>query len=270
MNADALAGRILAAYDAGERLALLPSAVDPSFGLDEGYAVADALRTRRIARGERPVGYKIGFTNRGIWARYGVYAPIWGPVWDTTLRHVDDGHAEVSLRGLVQPRLEPEVAFGFASVPRAGMSEAELAGCLEWVAHSFEVVHTHFDDWRFAAADGVADFALHGRLFVGPRVPVDRFDSLGAELAALRVELHEDTRGVVEQGRADIVLDGPLNALRLWIDAMHAQPQGWPIRPGDVVTTGTITDAWPLLPGEQWSTRLSDARLSGLRLRTVP
>ena len=46
------------------------------------------------------------------------------------------------------------------------------------------------------------------------------------------------------------MLDGPLNALRLWVDAMAAQPQHWPIAPGDVVTTGTITDAWPLVPGQ--------------------
>ena len=36
------------------------------------------IRRLRIARGERPLGYKIGFTNRGIWDRYGVHAPIWG------------------------------------------------------------------------------------------------------------------------------------------------------------------------------------------------
>ncbi len=39
-----------------------------------------------MARGERPVGRKIGFTNRTIWAEYGVYAPIWGDMYDTTLR----------------------------------------------------------------------------------------------------------------------------------------------------------------------------------------
>jgi 2-oxo-3-hexenedioate decarboxylase len=61
-----------------------------------------------------------------------------------------------------------------------------------------------------------------------------------------------------------------LNALRLWIDAMALHTPGWPIRPGDCVTTGTITDAWPLLPGQSWSTTLSDARLSPLTLRTEP
>jgi 2-oxo-3-hexenedioate decarboxylase len=146
------------------------------------------------------------------------------------------------------------------------MDLAELAACLEWVAHGFEIVHTHYEAWRFKAADTVADFGLHGRLVVGRRVPVARFADLGAELAALTLELRRDSEPV-DRGVANIVLDGPLNALRLWVDAMAAQPQRWPIAAGDVVTTGTITDAWPLLPGQRWETRLGDARLGGLSLR---
>jgi 2-keto-4-pentenoate hydratase len=56
-------------------------------GLDVSVAYERALSVRqlRIARGERPRGFKVGFTNRNIWRRYEVFAPIWGTVWDTTL-----------------------------------------------------------------------------------------------------------------------------------------------------------------------------------------
>jgi 2-oxo-3-hexenedioate decarboxylase len=176
--------------------------------------------------------------------------------------------ARVSLAPLSQPRLEPEIVFGFARSPRAGMDESELVGCLDWVAHGFEIVHSHHEGWKFQAADCLADFALHGRLFVGPRVPVARFHDLGAELAALQVEL-SGPDGVAETGVASIVLDGPLNALRLWVDAMARHTPEWPILEGDVVTTGTITDAWPLVPGQRWHTKLSDDRLAGLAIETT-
>jgi 2-oxo-3-hexenedioate decarboxylase len=42
----------------------------------------------------------------------------------------------------------------------------------------------------------------------------------------------------------------------------------WRVVAGEFVTTGTITDAWPLAPGERWQTRLSDMRLLGLSLHT--
>ena len=266
MNAEALAATFIDARDRAARLPL-PTALMPGFSLADAYEVADAERRLRINRGERALGYKIGFTNRGIWPKYGVHAPIWAPVWDSTLTLLEGTSATLSLRGLVQPRLEPEIVFGFAQASRAGMSGAALAACIGWVAHGFEIVHTHFDDWRFEAPDTVADFALHGRLLVGPRVAAGAFGDLGAELAARQLQLFrgEEKR---DEGAGHAVLDGPLNALRLWVDAMAAQPQQWPIDAGCVVTTGTLTDAWPLVPGQHWQTRLSDVRLPGLMLQT--
>ena len=268
----ARARQLLAALDAATTLPTFTGA-DPSFDLAKAFAVADGLRCLRLARGELPLGYKIGFTNRGIWARYGVFAPIWGPVWNTTVERVDSAETRVSLAPFVAPRLEPEIMFGFAHAPAAGMSLAELAGCIAWVAHGFEIVHTRFPGWRFAAADTVADFALHGRLFVGPRVPIDRFvgngsGDLAPQLSSLRLTLSCDGRDV-EEGSAEIVLDGPLHALRLWVDAMAARPEQWPIVAGDIVTTGTITDAAPLAPGQRWQTRLSDPRFAGMTLNTT-
>lgn len=264
MDAAALADRLLAAYD-GAQLTALPSQRPQGLSMADAFGVAERLRVTRIARGERPLGYKIGFTNRSLWPRYGVYEPIWAPVWSSTLQMLDGDAASVSLAGLVQPRLEPEIVFGFAHPPRAGMDEVALTACLAWAAHGFEIVHTHFADWRFTAADTVADFALHGRLLVGPRVPVAAFERLGDQLAALSLTLNCDGREV-EQGSGRNVLDGPLTALRLWVDAMAQRTPHWTIAAGDVVTTGTLTDAWPLSPGQLWQTAVSDARLSGLRL----
>ena len=266
MSHNERAAALLAALD-GARLIDLPSEGDAAFDLEAGFAVADELRRLRLARGERPVGYKIGFTNRGIWDRYGVHAPIWGPVWASTVEHLQDSEFSVSLASFSQPRLEPEIMFGFARAPRAGMSEAELAGCIEWVAHGYEIVHTHFADWRFKAADTVADFALHGRLFVGRPAPMASFAEPARELAAIHVELMRDGE-TIDEGVSSIVLDGPLAALRLWVDAMAAQREQWPIAAGDVVTTGTITDAAPMLPGKRFQTRLSEPRLPGVTLST--
>ena len=263
-----IAKDILHASDTASLLPL-PSAGDPSFDLAQAFAVAARVRALRLNRGDVPVGYKIGFTNRRIWPLYGVFAPIWAPVWRHTTALLDGDAVTVSLGGLSQPRLEPEIVFGLKSAPRAGMDNAELAACIDWVAHGFEIVHTHFADWKFQLADCFADDGLHGRLFVGPRVPIERFADPAAELRALKVELLRDDV-VVDRGEGSIVLDGPVDALRQWVDAMYAQPQHWPIRAGDVVTTGTITDAWPMRPGMRFRTRLSDQRLCDLTLECAP
>ena len=262
----ALAEHLLAALD-GAQCTALPSAEPGGLSLAEAYAVAGRLAQMRKARGEQQRGWKIGFTNRNIWDRYGVHAPIWGPVWDSTAMLLDGAEVSVSLAGLCQPRLEPEIVFGFERAPAPGMSLAELQRCLVWVAHGFEIVHTHFADWRFTAPDTVADFALHGRLFVGPRAPVQQWTALGEDLAEVEVELLCDG-ATLDRGKGSVVLDGPLHALKQWIDAMAATTPAWRVAAGEFVTTGTITDAWPLTPGQHWQTRLSDTRLSPLSLHT--
>jgi len=262
----ALAERLLAAHDRAA-LTPLPSAQPGGLPLEQAYAVAQHLAQLRLARGERPVGWKIGFTNRSIWDRYGVHAPIWGPVWASRAALLDGTSTRVALAGFSQPRLEPEVVFGFASAPAAGMSLAELQACLAWVAHGFEIVHTHFADWRFTLPDTVADFALHGWMRVGPRVPTQTWPTLAADLAAMQVELLCD--GVVkDRGVGSVVLDGPLHALKQWIDAMAVTTPAWRVAAGEFVTTGTITDAWPLSPGQHWQSRLSETRLAALSLHT--
>jgi len=166
-DADRVAQEIMDAWAARRQIPSLAARL-PGFDLDQAYQVTAALRRIRQQRGERPVGRKIGFTNRTIWDEYQVYAPIWGDMYATTLQETD-GHAHLDLSSYLEPRIEPEIAFGLARAPEPGMGEAALLGCIAWVAHGFEIVHSMFEGWRFAAADTVAAFALHGAYRLGPR-----------------------------------------------------------------------------------------------------
>jgi 2-keto-4-pentenoate hydratase len=238
-------------------------------GLEVGpaYEKALAVRQLRIARGEQPRGYKIGFTNRNIWPRYNVFAPIWGTVWDTTLSFCDE-QAQLPLAGMCQPRLEPEAVFGIASTPPAQASLEELFACLDWVAPGFEIVQSHQPGWKFVVADTVADSGLHAHLLVGRRVPVAQVagnaQAFEQRLAASRVTLHRGGEQV-EAGVGANVLEGPLHALRHFLQALRDCPGAPDLQPGDVVTTGTWTDAWPVAAGERWAARF-DAPLSELEV----
>lgn len=222
--------------------------------LGEAYERALSVRQLRIARGEQPRGYKVGFTNRTIWARYGVYAPIWGTVWDTSLAFCE-GEAEVALVGTCQPRLEPECVFGIARTPPARATLDELRACVEWIAPGFEIVQSHMPDWVFTAADSVADGGLHARLLVGKRLPAGTLPGDGEEFDRQLAESHVALlRGgeVVDRGLGANVLDGPLHALLHFLQALRDCPGATDLQPGDVVTTGTWTDAFPVQRGEQW------------------
>lgn len=239
-------------------------------GLPGAYRLALQVRALRLARGEQPRGFKIGFTNRGIWARYNVFAPIWGTVYDTGLHHADpDGLADVPLTATCQPRIEPEAVFGLRHDVRPGSGLAELFDAIEWVAPGFEVVQSHLPGWSFEAADTVADGALHARLLVGLPTPVRSWaadaGALQAGLAACRVRLLRNGEPV-DEGSGQAVLDDPLSALHHFVQALAGQPDAPALKAGDVITTGTWTDAWPIAPGQTWQADF-DAPLGRLTAR---
>lgn len=266
---DPIAQDLLNAWD-GSRLTERPCLLDPTLDLARAYRLAAQQRSARMARGEMPVGWKIGFTNRRIWNKYQVHAPIWGTVWAGGLQVLPDAEGECALRGLVQQRIEPELVVRFARAPDAAMDELELLACLDWVAHGIEIVHTHYADWLFEAPDTVLDFGLHGRLLVGPVQPVSAFTDPVRDLAAWELTLHGDGHAR-DRGRGAHVLDGPIAALRHWLRAMDALQQDdaggpWRVQAGDIVTTGTVTDAWPVAPGQIWTTHSSHPLLPGLKV----
>src|SRR3954469_13949027 len=108
-------------------------------GAEAGYRIAIGLHAKRVARGWRPVGRKIGFTNRSIWPRYGVYRPMWAHVWRETVQHAPDGHATLALAGSAEPRIEPEVVFGVRATIAADADAVTALAATEWIAPGVEI-----------------------------------------------------------------------------------------------------------------------------------
>jgi len=227
--------------------------------LGAAYQQALAVRQLRWQRGEVPRGYKIGFTNRTIWPLYKVFAPIWGTVWGGGLAFCD-GEGSIDLTATCQPRIEPEIVFGLRATPAPNATVDQLFDAIEWLAPGFEVVQTHCPDWKFTASETVADSALHARLLIGPRVPVRRLATdaaaLNALLAQAQAVLHKNGQAVA-QGHGVNVLDSPLLALHHFLNELRQCPGATDLQAGDVVTTGTWTDAFAIAPGEQWSVQFS-------------
>jgi 2-oxo-3-hexenedioate decarboxylase len=262
----AIASESLAALDARQQITPFSARID-GFRLADAYRVGADVRARRVARGERPVGRKIGFTNRTIWAEYDVWAPVWGTMYHSTVQRLAAADARFSLDRMIDPRIEPEIVFGLAHAPEAGMDEAALLGCVDWVAHGYEIVQSIYPDWKFTAADTVAAFTLHGALLIGqPRSVSDDRAGWRAALSSFEVSLSCDG-AEADRGQAANVLGGPLSALRHLVELLAQDSAQPPLAAGEIVTTGTVTRALPIKPGQRWQTRLNGLALAGLDVR---
>ena len=236
----------------------------PDLTAEDGYAAARVLHAHRLARGWKPVGRKIGFTNRSLWQRYGVHEPIWGYVYDRTLIAAEGDRASVPLQGLMNARIEPEVCFRLKRAP-ASADPRHLLECIEWVAHACEIVQCPHPEWKLKLPDSTASNGLHGRLVTGTAVGVRELPRLAAELPRVEAKLFKGA-SLVDRGAGEIVLGSPLLALGHLVTLLgrhNAQPLG----AGEIVTTGTLTDAHPVHAHEAWRTEISGLPLRGLGLR---
>ena len=260
---EAIAAEAFAALDSGHQIVPFSARLS-GFNLDDAYRVAATIKQMRETRGETPVGRKIGFTNRTIWAEYNVYEPIWGYVYNRTVHDLADLGETFSLRALAEPRIEPEIVFKLAVAPAPGMDETALLACIDWVAHGFEIVQSIFPGWKFSAADTVAAFGLHGALLIGPRHPIAANAEVWSRtLATFEIDLGREGK-VVDHGLAANVLGGPVSALRRLVDILARDQANPPLAAGELVTTGTLTRALPVAPGEAWTTELTGLALNGI------
>jgi len=260
-GATAGAERILDAFDS-RRLIPPLSRDDPSLDEDGAYAIALEIYSRRVRRGEKPVGRKIGFTNRRTWVEYGVSAPIWGHVYDSTVHHARAGETRVPVGHLLQPRLEVEIQLHFAQTPPVTRDEHAILESIDWIAQGFEIVQCPFPDWEFAGVDTIAAYAVHGALVVGAPVPVSEIEQCVDRLRGFEVVLSRDgaqqARGVGAN-----VLGSPLLAFAHLAEVLSAQSRFAPVQAGEIVSTGTLTGLAPVSPGEVWSTTISGIDLPG-------
>ena len=92
------------------------------------------------------------------------------------------------------------------------MSEDELVAGIDWVAHGFEIVHSVFPGWTFAAVDAVAVYGVHGALLLGDKHPMsEQLTHWREALSDFSVKLVRDD-GLTRSGHARHVLGGPLKA----------------------------------------------------------
>jgi 2-oxo-3-hexenedioate decarboxylase len=142
-----------------------------------------------------------------------------------------------------------------------------VLGSVEWIAAGFEIVQSHFPDWKFQAPDCTAAFGLHGALIVGPVKSLDdrERDRLAVILPDFEMTLHRGGE-IVDRGRGSHTLDSPALALQHLARVPAVQPEAPPSRPGEVVTTGTLTDAWPVAAGTRWRSDYGTFGLHGIEL----
>jgi 2-oxo-3-hexenedioate decarboxylase len=212
----------------------------PGLDLDTAYAVQDETLRRRLARGERLVGVKLGLTSAAKQQRMGISSPL--VAWLTDAMVLPAG-VPVPRDRLIHPRAEPEIVFVMSSrLAGPGVTAATALAAVGSVYGGLEIIDSRYRDFRFKLPDVVADNASSGCFVTGPVAASP--SSLDLSLEACLLELNGQ---VVDSATGAAVQGHPAEALALAANDLgrrgRAIEQGW------IVLTGGMTDAVPVPPG---------------------
>lgn len=243
IDSGALADELFAALDPAAPPVPLFSARHPEMTVDQAYAVSLGVLERRLARGERVTGKKIGLTAVAIQQALGIDEPDFGFLTDAM--EVPDGGSIETARLLRTPMIEAEIAFVMGrGLPSSDVTPEQVLAATDYVTACFEIVDTRFDTQRIRIADTVADNASSALYVLGQT----RTDPRAIDLAAVRCTV--SCGGVqIAEGLGAAVMGNSLNSVA-WL-ANRLGAYGVTLDPGDVVLPGSMIPFAPARPGDR-------------------
>jgi 2-oxo-3-hexenedioate decarboxylase len=223
--------------DAAARHATTTHQSSDPLTLADAYKIQDAMIHLRLARGERIVGLKMGFTSRAKMVQMGIDEMIFGRL--TSLMQVEEGGATPHA-SYVHPRVEPEIAFRLGRPLRGTVTHLEARAAVEAIAPAVEIIDSRYENFKFSLADVVADNASSSGFVIGAAQSAD------LDIANLGMVL--SINGVAREiGSSAAILGNPWRSLIA--AARFAEIYGFDLRPGDIVMAGGATAAVAVEPG---------------------
>jgi 2-oxo-hept-3-ene-1,7-dioate hydratase len=230
------AADLLHAEQTGEQIGLLTKR-HPEMGMDDAYAVQNAIYRAKLEQGRSVVGWKIGLTSKAMQYALNIDIPDSGILFDDMIF----AHGATVPKGrFIQPRIEAEIAFVMkSSIGGADVSREEVIAATDYVAPSIEILDTRIlrvDPVTKATRsvfDTISDNAANAGVVLGPEQhAVDAVDLRWVGAITSR-------NGEVEEtGLGAGVLNDPVESV-VWLARRMAQ-YGQSIEPGQVILSGSF------------------------------
>jgi 2-keto-4-pentenoate hydratase len=214
-----------------------------------------ALRRERLNRGERPIGWKVGFGSPASAEQFDLDRPLVGFLTDRGL--LPDG-ASVDVGGWTNPLLEPEIAVHLSGGVEPGATREDVLAAIGGLSAAIELADLAPPptDVRTILAGNI----FHRHVVLGP---VDRTrqtaDGIGGRVVRDGSEIASTDNPAALTGEL-------VEVVRLMGELLAAC--GERLRAGEVVITGSVVAPVPVAPGQRVVVELGP--LGGLSVSLGP
>ena len=231
------------------------TAAQPGIDVVDAYEIQLINIRRRVAKGARVVGHKVGLSSPAMQQMMGVDEPDYGHLLDEMQVFED---IPVPAGKYLYPRVEVEVGFVLSEdLPGSECTEDDVLAATAAVVPSIELIDTRIADWKIALCDTIADNASSAGFVLGAA----RVAPAGIDISGVDAVLSRNGE-VVAKGRSDAVLGNPVTAVA-WL-ARKVEGFGVRLKAGDVVLPGSCTRAIDARPGDDFVAEFAD--LGSVRL----
>jgi 2-keto-4-pentenoate hydratase len=208
---------------------------------EESYRIQLALIEMKQADGAKVVGKKIGLTSKAMQKMLNVDQPDYGHILDNMV--LQDA-AVFPLDELIQPKIEPEIAFILDhELKGPGITPIQVLAATRFVVPALEIIDSRIEGWKIKLCDTIADNASSARVVLGNSPKrVDRFD---LKLVGMVLEKNGE---IVPTGAGGAVLGHPAVAVA-WLANAVGQ-FGVSLGAGEIVMPGALCAATDVSPGD--------------------
>ena len=234
------------------------SAAHPDMTIEDAYHVQQRMIARRLEKGDRVIGKKIGVTSKAVMNMLGVHQPDFGYLLDSMV--FNEGES-VDMDTLIQPKAEGEIAFLLKKdLQGPGVTAADVLAATVGVMACFEIVDSRIQDWKIKIQDTVADNASCGVFVLGDKL----VDPKKVDLSLCGMVLEKNGE-IVVTGAGAATMAPPVNAM-VWL-ANTLGRLGIGLNAGDIVLSGALGAMVPVKAGD--SLRVTIGGIGGCSVRFV-
>lgn len=234
------------------------SAAHPDMTIEDAYHMQQRMIARRLEKGDRVIGKKIGVTSKAVMNMLGVGQPDFGYLLDGMV--YNEGES-IPMDTLIQPKAEGEIAFLLnKDLKGPGLTAADILAATEGVMACFEIVDSRIQDWKIKIQDTVADNASCGVFVLGDKL----VDPKKVDLALCGMVLEKNGE-IVVTGAGAATMASPVNAM-VWL-ANTLGRLGIGLNAGDIVLSGALGAMVPVKAGD--SLRVTIGGIGGCSVRFI-
>jgi 2-oxo-3-hexenedioate decarboxylase len=212
----------------------------PGLTLADAYLIQDAGIRKRILRGEKQIGFKMGLTSKAKQEQMNLRSPIYGVL---THQMEIQPKTPFSLHGKIHPKVEPEIAFILEKDIHGKVSFEEALEACSGVVPALEILDSRFLNFKyFSLPDVVADNCSSAYFLISDQI----LNPKDIDFSHLKMMLEINGK-IVHEAYSNEISGHPLHSLVQLCEMLHDRDLILP--KGSIVLAGAATQAVSLEEG---------------------